>query len=396
MALPAIGLCVIVHLLARGPSGEEPNRGPSGEEPNWGPPPSRRGIRLLRLAVGLALVPLAWAAVFLYYALRGETAALVEGAITYNQAYVQPLLVTLRHALGWPDVGFLAAAAAPPTIGLLLSRREAGERRHGWALLLALVAGTWVAVSLPGHFYLHYYQYWLPVLCLSVAVGWDLLRRLPTRAATRLAHSFALVILLAVLAAHRVPFTRWTPEDWSRAKYGEQLIEARRWGRRIGELLRPTETMWTLGSDPSLYLYAGKRPPTRLLVDYPWALINRREERFRALGQRLLEESAEQLASARPDLVAARAGHVLLAAEVVEHNPISAVLADGYLRLAMPSSAPWVLLIHRDSPLRRRVPATALRPPMEPLGTWRPPTERAAPAASPPTAPEGGASGGIR
>ena len=54
-------------------------------------------------------------------------------------------------------------------------------------------------------------------------------------------------------------------EEWSRFKYGSQMIDARTLGKTLGKTLTEGETLFQLGDHPDLYYYSGHGNTTPLL-----------------------------------------------------------------------------------------------------------------------------------
>ena len=137
-------------------------------------------------------------------------------------------------------------------------QRGTTPRRRGWVLMLSYSAGTQIAVALPGRFFPHYYQLWLPVL--SIGVGYSLNT---LRAVTNLRHCrgiFTLVGAIACLICIReARFYMLSAEQWSREKYGGECIEARWVGLHINNWLIPKEMYYDAGMDPQFYFYSKRR-----------------------------------------------------------------------------------------------------------------------------------------
>lgn len=257
-----------------------------------------------RLAAGLALVPLAWAAVLGWFAAHGRLADAWDALIVYNAWYagagdgglvaLDPLFLLL------PLLSLL-----PSTVALLLrgEPRAPGSAPH--AVFLAAVAGTALAVDLPGRWVPHYLQLWLPLL--SVALGLavaELARALPARALWR-AHVLAAVVVLPVAASHALPF-RLSPFEWSRVKWarlGARFDLAYLAGAYADGLLAPGETFYMYGNETQLYFVSGRRPPSGVLYALPLAPGS-------PLRDKLLDRLERQLAEARPELVVVARYHL--------------------------------------------------------------------------------------
>jgi len=161
-----------------------------------------------------------------------------------------------------------------------------------WKLWLGWASGALLATAIPGHLYLHYYQYEVPVAC--VAGGWAAAGLL----ARPVARWVAVGLGLGLSIAHELPSYRLTPDEWSAAKGVGDFAEQQRLGQRLGRLLRPGERFWEDGQDNTLYFAAGTSPVSGLL--YPDPL--RTGPGARANQARLWAE----LTAARPDVIVTR------------------------------------------------------------------------------------------
>jgi hypothetical protein len=160
-------------------------------------------------------------------------------------------------------------------------------------LLLAWILIVPAAVAAPGKFYPHYYQLWLPPLC--IAAGWSLAAigartRAPNAVTSAAGGAVALALGLAVGPAYAL-----SAADWSDTKYGDVFLRSRDVAQEVREMIGPGETFFQWGNEPEIYLYARRSPPTGVL----WAQHMqtgplRISLRTRALGQ---------LAVADPQLV---------------------------------------------------------------------------------------------
>lgn len=257
-----------------------------------------------RLAAGLALVPLAWAAVLGWFAADGRFSDAWDALIVYNAWYAgagDGGLVALDLAFLLPPL----LSILPSTVTLLVrgEARGAGSAPH--AVFLAAVAGTALAVDLPGRWVPHYLQLWLPLL--SVALGLavaELSRALPAPRRIR-AHVLAAVVVLPVAASHAAPF-RLPPFEWSRVKWarlGARFDLAYLAGAYADGLLAPGETFYMYGNETQLYFVSGRRPPSGVLYALPLAPGS-------PLRDGLLDRLRRQLAADPPELVVVARYHL--------------------------------------------------------------------------------------
>lgn len=149
-----------------------------------------------------------------------------------------------------------------PLIGLTLFFVAIGWRwgnRRQWGLLLAAIIATQLSVSMPGRFFSHYYQLWLPVLCVGAGWGVGLLRqRFHTQPARWLAPAVGLA-LVGLLLAGQAPYYRLSAEEWSLKKYGPLYLETKKLGLEIKDNLPATESIYEWGMESGIYFYSQRR-----------------------------------------------------------------------------------------------------------------------------------------
>ena len=236
-------------------------------------PPRVVGGRTRALAgmlVAAAVAALAWAVVVGWFGVTGRFAAFWEAVVTFNTAYAGSLTANLARLFD-PAVHRSMFSTIPlvvlAVVGLVAGLARADRRR--FTLLLAWAVGTALAVALPGKFFPHYFQLWLPVL--AVAGGWAvgaLGRLAPARVATLPHLAGGVVIVLLVVL--QLPLYQLSAEDFSRAKYRTDLfVEEVKLARELDTLLQPGETFYEFGAETGLYFESRRRPPSGAFYAYP-------------------------------------------------------------------------------------------------------------------------------
>jgi 4-amino-4-deoxy-L-arabinose transferase-like glycosyltransferase len=260
------------------------------------PPPARKKA-LAEVALIAVIGATAWALVFGYFVVQGRGQAFTEAVFTYNRWYSGNIWRNLSYALHWPRMsmqaltplllmGILSAAGMAP--GLIF-----GPRRP-WILLLAFAAATHIAVLLPGHFFAHYYQLWLPPLAIGAGWAVALLKRILPMHLPQLSYGVA-GVTCTVLIALELPYYRVSAASWSEQKYGNLFLETDRLAHRIDNLLSPGETFYEWGSETGLYFTSGRRPASGVVFARP-ALVGPVAAK---LSQRLLRD----LERSKPELI---------------------------------------------------------------------------------------------
>jgi hypothetical protein len=235
------------------------------------PPPgvSRRRALFAHAVPAGAIVVLTWAGLFGYYAAIGHLADLKLLLFTLNKAYagspggnltvgLQPkllmpdrLAITIDALMGLAIVGGIAMLAAAP------ARRSVPA--YTAAAFVAYAVGVEIAIAAAGTFFMHYYQLWLPLWCAVGAIA-----VLPLQSASMLQPQWlwrrigwiAPAATLAILIGTHAPNYALTPDQWSRRKYGDQFVQSKAVGLRIGGLLLPQECFYEWGNEQSLYVYS--------------------------------------------------------------------------------------------------------------------------------------------
>jgi hypothetical protein len=260
------------------------------------PAGTTRSRAAVQASVLLAVSALGTAAVGVYFAATGRWTDLWATLVVHNRYYAGPLLPNLREGMRLPrlfpsflrDVVPLLVAIVP---GLVLALASRWSRPV--VLLLAWILVVPAAVAAPGKFYPHYYQLWLPPLC--IAAGWSLAAlgartRLPAVVTTAGGAAVALALAFEVGPAYAL-----SAADWSDTKYGDVFLRSRDIADEVRGMIGPGETIFQWGNEPEIYLYARRSPPSGVL----WA----QHMQTGPLRNQLRARALEQLSLADPQLV---------------------------------------------------------------------------------------------
>jgi 4-amino-4-deoxy-L-arabinose transferase-like glycosyltransferase len=251
--------------------------------------------RMAAQAAFIAGTPAAmWLLLFGYFGITDRGSDFIDTIFRYGAYYsgnpFQSALAGFRPRNLAPEYFRFAIplllVVIPTTIWGTVRRPDAHSRP--WFLLLGYIIACPMMIALPGRFFPHYFQLWLPVLALGLA--W-LVERCgsPMR---RLSVGFVLLAFLGSLAWNDY---RLSPEKISIRKYGRQFIEVRDLAEKIPLYVDEDETLYQWGIEPGYHFYANRRPASR----HVWC-----EYLMRGPGwQKRLRETLEDLRANAPPLV---------------------------------------------------------------------------------------------
>jgi hypothetical protein len=210
----------------------------------------RRNLVAIPLAVAAVWIPL-----IVYFAATGRTQILVDSLLTFNSRYAGSMPLNLAVSFLPPFTPAAYMVLVPLLVvaaGSLVSQyRYGGLRTREWSLLIALIVLTHVSVALPGRFFGHYFQLWLPPLIIAAA--WS-------------AASVRIPILLIgagmFLAAVQIRDLRREPDDWSRQANmrDESPLASRQLGLKLRRQIPGCEFGLNVGSEVGVYFYGRFRP----------------------------------------------------------------------------------------------------------------------------------------
>ncbi|HWY39631.1 MAG TPA: hypothetical protein VNX27_02445 [Chthoniobacterales bacterium] len=289
----------------------------------------------------------AWAALFGYFFAVGRSDAFIEAVFTYNRWYSARPPREVNELWNWPGlspdalaVAFTIAALA--FVGLVIGLWK--EVRRGWALLLAFAIASYITVQLPGWFFPHYYQLWLPPLVIAAGWGIELLRRvLPARfswSAYALASVCCVVLIVMEVPCYFIP-----AKGWSLQKYGKIFLEADRLAMRIDHMLPRDRSLFEWGNETGFYFTTRRDPPSGLIFAYP--------AQAGPLAQQLSSRLLDELKSKQPDVVIA----AQLTMAMTPRHPVAIWIRENYRPFLETQS--FLVMVRKGSELDRNPPIAA-------------------------------------
>jgi 4-amino-4-deoxy-L-arabinose transferase-like glycosyltransferase len=302
---------------------------------------SSRRAALVQAVPILAVTGAAIAVLLSYFAAAGRGTDALNALVVYNQHYAGSILSNLYEGMRpvrlYPSflghtLPLLVVAAAAAALVLRRPSRRA-------VLLGAWLVGTAISVALPGKFYPHYYQLWLPPLCLAAAWSARALGRWLHR--PQAGHALAAAAAVA-LAANQWPEFRRPPDEWSRAKYGDVFVRSRNLGTELAGMLGPGESLFQWGNEPELYVYTDRLPPTGMM----WA----QDVQYGPLRVPFRMRMLAQLSVADPDLIVVSRGQPL------PTGALGSWFVERYQRHPyIRRRRGFTLWVRRGGPLERRI-----------------------------------------
>jgi len=241
-----------------------------GSRRQWG-----QALSTVLVAVG------AWFAVCFWYWAQGDWRQFYGAVVLYNQSYGGNPVASLYNGLRAGNLFPSALRFCWPLVALGAFWLAAAILDRRWRQASALAGaglGTWLTISLPAHYFPHYYQLWLPLLAVAAGAGlariWTLAngREGSRRRVLRFASIASGIAALWLLVGHQLPGLRTPAQVWPLVKYkveGRLFSEIPATAQWVNTVLRPDETFFEWGLDPGLYYYSRRRPMTTLAYCHP-------------------------------------------------------------------------------------------------------------------------------
>ena len=210
-----------------------------------------------------------WGLMVLYFACRGRADALYDCLVRYGMFYAKSgsqgtasiwmnILRGLSEELIPSYMVFLIPLMGLTALGIWGGLR--GGQRSQTLTFAGCLFGTFLAVSIPGWFYPHYYQLYLPIL--AVGAGWGVVTVANSLRKPVAAQCLGIGTIIFLLW-HTAPDYHYDGMTWSRLKYpgmGGMFIEMERCGQAVNRMLRPDEPFYVWGIDPGVYYYSDRKP----------------------------------------------------------------------------------------------------------------------------------------
>lgn len=252
---------------------------------------------LLHNALLASGIPIFWGCAFIYFWLSGKLNIFIQSSFVYPQYYAGDVLSNIRKGIEFNQlfpsffanfVFYFIASLSAICIGLWY------KNKHSFYLMAYLIA-TPIAVALPGKFYPHYYQFWLPFLALSSA---ELISQVQSFLPSRFRWLIGTMLTAFLLYFSIHPSLAWyqmSADAISSRKYGDAYYHSRKLALQIKKISSPHERFYLWGIDPGLFFFSNRRPVAGVL----W----RDKIQEGPLQEKLTARTISQLENEKPSFV---------------------------------------------------------------------------------------------
>lgn len=147
-------------------------------------------------------------------------------------------------------------------MGIVFSSHDKAGRNGKLISFYALSAAFMILI--PGKFFSHYYQFWLPVL--SIAGGYALFSlRLQIKSSAEKTTNLLAGVFLGSLIFFQLPNLNIDINELPLKKYGgdgNNFVASKKLAPLLNKILAPEEYFFNLGMENGLYFYSKRRPPS--------------------------------------------------------------------------------------------------------------------------------------
>ena len=290
--------------------------------------------------VGIVIV-FGWALVAGHFQWQGHFAEFKETLVDYGRDYAGNMGTNIWKFLAdpllhLPRMGGSIFYLWLAWLSIVLVAGYFWKERHWpFGLWLAYCVGAIIAISLPGYFYPHYFQLWLPPT--AIGVGWLLAKSLTS--GPKLVMGLLIVAILPLIGLRLYQYTipvGQVPLYKYGQGHGPEALESQYIGQWINQNIPPETLVYHWGAEPGIYFWAKRTPPVGMVVTYPLLMGN---PDFIA---RHTEKLLQQLKQLHPGLVVANKSML------IRDHPVVEWLAAHYKASSdFPKTERFILLIQR-------------------------------------------------
>jgi hypothetical protein len=260
-----------------------------------------RAGRLVGALIAFGTIVFCWAAIAGYFAFGGRFKDFYDAVILYNMYHPGNLFYNLIDGLEPGRAKFLFMAILLPVAAI--TAYFGGVLRRGvspFALMAGFAAGIFLEVSCTRWWFTHYFQLWLPALCVSLGWSYRLLDDMMSgkRGVRRLLPHIGVGMIVAPFLLSQLLTYRLTPLEIAVRKHEPNFPLFVVQAEEINQILKPSESFYHFGDDTGLYYYAKRRPPVSVFWYYPLFMGPLTE----SLSKRVVAELEQN----RPDMLVYR------------------------------------------------------------------------------------------
>jgi len=257
-----------------------------------------RGRRFFGVLTAFGVILISWLVVGGYFWLNGRFGDFYDAVFRHNMSHAGDPIKNLIDSLEPERMAFMFAAILPS--GLAIMAYFAGMLRrqvYPFMLMIGLVIGTDLAVASTKWWFPHYFQLWLPGLC--VMLGWSYVLLVDmfggrTRL-RRLLPAIGIGCIVLPVLANQLLMYRLSPEQWLIRKYGVPAHYYVKQAEEINRILKPQESFYHFGDEVGLYYVSKRRPPVGVFWYYPLFMG--------PLMESLSKQAIGDLERSKPDMV---------------------------------------------------------------------------------------------
>jgi len=260
-----------------------------------------------KTAIMAAAGLIGWAAIGGYFTAVGRFNDFYSAVFMYNiyySDYKGGLLTNLGHGLLpkylFPDALYAYIPLYLVIVaGIVVSMRKKYNLPVTY-LVIANIIGAMFSIAVPGFFFKHYYQLWLPVLIAGSFISLDIFKHHISQQYLKTFNALS-ALLVIYLFAIILPVFSLPPLYWSGKKYGATFIDSKNVALQINQMLTASETFFEWGEESGLYFYSGRHIQTKDYIIGHYALNH-------DFSRSLEHQTLNDLTASPPDLFVVNLG----------------------------------------------------------------------------------------
>lgn len=281
---------------------------------------SRLEKGLIESSIIVAGIPLLWTMMSVYFAITDRWSIYVKSTFDYvfyysgstiNNILNGIKISTLMPYFFWFSIPFFVVIFLGTFIVFFQciytpKRVCQFEKQCSWRIWLYLSSlgfGSFLAICLPGKFFPHYYQLWLPYLCLGATLGIFEIKKSASALIPGKKNILEWIVFASIMFSISIFFIELIGEPWigispdeiSKKKYGGTFVYVRNMGEEIKRKTAPNARLYQWGIDPGIYFYANRDPVPGVL----WANLIK----YGPLGEEFTQRTLLQIKSEPPDYI---------------------------------------------------------------------------------------------